>query len=136
MSLLVGEPGVGEQARRMRDLLRTLDAAAESAGPTPPADKPRAEAAVEPDRPYVLDPTVAANPVIDDGWYTKEVEILRVGLGAEFPQLTPATITAALDLATTRVAAGARIPNYLPVLVARDARDWLIAQLDEAGPPA
>jgi hypothetical protein len=78
-----------------------------------------------------VDPQVIANPVIDDAWYRKELDGIRGKLRAEFATLNAATIDAALDLATTRVAAPARIPNYLPVLVARDARDWLTAQLDE-----
>jgi hypothetical protein len=133
LSLLLNEPGAGAQARRFRDLLRNLDASTQAPVPSahPTVPPPTADAAEESSS--TLDPAVIANPVIDDAWFEKEIAALRVKLGAEFPQLTPRTIAAALELATTRVAAGARIPNFLPVLVARDAREWLTSQLVRSG---
>lgn len=65
------------------------------------------------------------NPVIDAVWWGKEMTTLRGRLGGEFPHEAAATIDTAVDIATTRVAVGARIPNFLPVLVGREARAWL-----------
>ena len=76
----------------------------------------------------VTEPTFVAvewNPVIDAVWWDREMAALRGVLGGEFPQEAAATIETAVDVATTRVAVGARIPNYLPVLVGREARAWL-----------
>jgi hypothetical protein len=70
---------------------------------------------------------VAGNPVIDPAWYAKELAALNAKLAGDFPELPPDMITVALELATKRIAATARIPNYLPVLVGRDARAQLQA---------
>jgi hypothetical protein len=68
---------------------------------------------------------VGWNPVIDAAWWAKEMAALRAALGARFPHAAAETIDTAVDTATARVAVGARIPNYLPVLVGREAREWL-----------
>ncbi len=134
LSLLVNEPGAGgDQARRFRDLLRTLDASAQAPTPAARPTDPSPTGADTAEPSSTPDTAVAANPVIDDDWYEKEIAALRVKLGAEFPQVNPETITAALALATAKVAAGARIPNFLPVLVAREAREWLTSQLGRPG---
>jgi hypothetical protein len=82
---------------------------------------------------------VPDNPVIDAAWYAKEIGALRMKLAAEFPAVNEPAIVTALDLATARLAVPARIPNYLPVLVGRDARRRL-AELDQTSnagkPPA
>jgi hypothetical protein len=65
------------------------------------------------------------NPVIDLVWYAKEMARLKASLLAEFPGVPGQTVTAALDLATQKIAVPARIPNYLPVLVRREARALL-----------
>jgi uncharacterized FAD-dependent dehydrogenase len=70
---------------------------------------------------------VAANPVIDPAWYAKEMARLATKLSGEFPALPADMIDVALELATKRIAAGAKVPNYVPVLVGRDAKAQLLA---------
>ena len=70
---------------------------------------------------------VANNPLIDPVWYAKEMATLDTKLAADFPDLPADMITVALELASKRIAADATIPNYLPVLVGRDARAQLQA---------
>jgi hypothetical protein len=70
------------------------------------------------------------NPLIDAVWWTKEMAALRAQLREQFPQAEPELITAAIDVATTRVAIRARVPNFLPVIVGREARAWLRHELD------
>ena len=70
---------------------------------------------------------VANNPAIDPAWYAKELARLNAKLTGDFPNLPADMIVVALDLATKRIAATAKIPNYLPVLVGRDARAQLLA---------
>jgi|GEM_PF-6162769 len=75
------------------------------------------------------------NPVVDAAWWEKETTALAARLESEFPQFGPETIEAAIALATTRVAGRARIPNYLPILVARDVKEWLATQAAEQHHP-
>lgn len=70
---------------------------------------------------------VEDNPVIDRDWYAGEMSALTAKLQAAFPHVSPETIAVAIDLATQRIAATARIPNYLPVLIDRDVRAQLAA---------
>jgi hypothetical protein len=69
----------------------------------------------------------AGNPVIDPVWYAKEMDTLRAKLSHDFPELPADMITMAVRLASKRLAPTATIPNYLPVLVGRDARAQLLA---------
>jgi hypothetical protein len=70
---------------------------------------------------------VAHNPAIDPAWYAKEMATLSTKLTGEFPGLPVDMIDVAVELATKRIAAGAKVPNYVPVLVGRDARAQLHA---------
>ncbi|HEY2832488.1 MAG TPA: hypothetical protein VGJ14_08695 [Sporichthyaceae bacterium] len=70
---------------------------------------------------------VAHNPAIDPVWYAKEMATLNTKLAGDFPDLPADMIRVALQLASKRIAADATIPNYLPVLVGRDARAQLQA---------
>jgi pyridoxamine 5'-phosphate oxidase family protein len=78
------------------------------------------------------------NPLIDAAWWAKEITALRGRLGTEFPQAHTEAVDEALDDATRRIAAGAHIPNYLPILVGREARAQLRCRAggQPAGPPA
>ena len=78
-------------------------------------------------------PEAADKPVIDPVWYAKEMATLADKLSGEFPHLPKDMIDVALELATKRIAATAKVPNYVPVLVGRDARAQL--QAYAAGPP-
>jgi hypothetical protein len=69
----------------------------------------------------------AGNPIIDPVWYAKEMDALGARLSRDFPALPADMITMAVELASKRLAPGATIPNYLPVLVGRDARAQLLA---------
>jgi hypothetical protein len=70
---------------------------------------------------------VAENPVIDPVWYAKEMATLAEKLTGAFPGLPADMVHVALELATKRIASGATVPNYVPVLVGRDARAQLQA---------
>jgi hypothetical protein len=69
----------------------------------------------------------AENPVIDPAWYAKEMATLATKLSAEFPSLPADMIDVALELATKRIATVAKVPNFVPVLVGRDAKAQLQA---------
>jgi hypothetical protein len=69
----------------------------------------------------------ALNPAIDPVWYAREIATLSDRLTGEFPGLPADMITVALELASKRIATGAKVPNYVPVLVGRDARAQLQA---------
>jgi hypothetical protein len=69
----------------------------------------------------------AGNPVIDPVWYAKEMDALSAKLGRDFPELPADMIMVAVELASKRLAPTATIPNFLPVLVGRDARAQLQA---------
>jgi hypothetical protein len=75
--------------------------------------------------------TVEWNPVIDAAWWDREMAALAGKLSGEFPGSGPDSIDAAIALAVERVAVRARIPNYLPVLVGRQARTWLAERRTE-----
>jgi hypothetical protein len=77
--------------------------------------------------PSAVEVHVEDNPVIDREWYAGEMAALTTKLVAAFPHVAPDTIAMAIDLATQRIAATARIPNYLPVLIDRDVRAQLAA---------
>jgi hypothetical protein len=68
---------------------------------------------------------IPQNPVIDPVWWAKEMAALNVKLSAEFLGTPPETITAALEMASHKLALPAHIPNFLPVLVGREARALL-----------
>ena len=65
------------------------------------------------------------NPVIDQKWYAKEMSRLTTVLARDFPTVPGDEVVAALDRATRELAVPARIPNYLSVLVGREARAML-----------
>ena len=69
----------------------------------------------------------AGNPAIDPAWYAKEMATLSSKLAGEFPDLPADMINVALELATKRIATAAKVPNYVPVLVGRDAKAQLQA---------
>lgn len=66
------------------------------------------------------------NPAIDQDWYDAQMDQLQRKLSGQFPHLDEETIFVALDLASERLATPARIPNYLPVLVGKAAREQLV----------
>ncbi|MGQ0842699.1 MAG: three-helix bundle dimerization domain-containing protein [Sporichthyaceae bacterium] len=80
-----------------------------------------------------MSPTLLAavvdNPVIDQQWYAGELSSLHGRLAARFPQVPGDVIATALELATERIAVSARVPNYLPVLLERDARAQIATYL-------
>jgi hypothetical protein len=57
---------------------------------------------------------------------------VRAGACTRFPEAAAATIDTAVETAVAAVAVDARIPNYLPVLVGREARAWLAHHLNTA----